>query len=302
MSNMQIREALKHRAGHVDALDRELLLAHILKKNREYLIAHENEQIPFGSYFLYRLKLRKRKKGVPLAYILGSKEFFGYHFLVNKHTLVPRPDTELLVQEAIDLARHEDGHLEIIDIGTGTGCIPISIFKTTGTQNGRITYTASDVSGEALEVACKNADLLNAAIKFRTGSLLEPYDFADYQNRTIIITANLPYLTHEQFIEEKSIQHEPYYALVASENGLALYKQLLEQLTKKAGPTTALEPRPRVQGGDNRAGQEKIILLCEIDPNQTIEFKKIVERYFPNASVEIKKDLANLDRLAIIRF
>lgn len=289
---MRISDVLKYEALNVDMLDKELLLAHVLQKNREYIAAHADEEIPFTSFFLYRWYVHKRKKGVPLAYILGYKEFFGYTFFVNKHTLIPRPDTEILVEKAIEIIKHEleeiqkqyvlNAHLRVIDVGTGSGCIPVSILKTIGTKNGTISYTASDVSFGALKTAYKNAYALEANdVAFRTGGLLEPYDFSEYKNDTIIITANLPYLTHEQFIGEKSIQHEPYYALVAAENGLALYKQLLEQLTKKT------ETR-------------KVILLCEIDPGQTTEFKHLVQHYFQDAYIEIIKDLAGHDRVVVV--
>lgn len=280
MNNMLIREALKHSATHVDLLDRELLLAYALKKNREYIVAHEDEKIPYAKFLLYRWQLRKRKNNVPLAYIIGYKEFFGHNFFVNKYTLIPRPDTEILVESAIGILQNEWGAITLIDVGTGTGCIPISIFKTLGTQSDRIEYRASDISAGALAVACKNAHPLEAPVKFKIGHLLEPYNFEHYKNSTVIITANLPYLTHEQFEQEKSIQHEPYYALVAPEHGLALYKKLFEQVSKLS--------------------IRKIIILCEIDPSQTEEFKNIVQHYLPKALVEIKKDLSHADRVAIV--
>lgn len=267
----------------IDPLDAELLLAHILGKTRESILAHPEQTLSWVESWRFGRLMKKRKHYIPLAYLTGHQEFYGLDFLVNKHTLVPRPDTEVLVERAIELLDNNKDAV-IVDVGTGSGAIPIAVQKTMKQRSNKtIGVFATDISKPALQVAKKNAKQYNAHITFLHGNLFEPFRLLSpfpISHSRLIITANLPYLTEEQFAKEYSIQREPKSALVAKENGLALIRELLEQI-QCADITNAT-------------------ILLEYDPSQTDALKKLVKKIFPNASVHIHKDLAGRDRVCEI--
>lgn len=282
------RELLKQATSSISSLDAELLLAHVLDKPREFLIAHDNEKIGLLDYLKIQRLIKKRKNGIPLAYLIGYKEFYGLDFFVNKHTLVPRPDTELMVEEVVqEIKKSKNQKITLIDVGTGSGCIPISILdaiRTSGLSVIRKCY-ATDISKNALKVAKKNAKKQNVHITFKQGNLLEPFtnQLIDKSTNNLIITANLPYLTQTQFDEEPSIQHEPHSALVTNKEGLALYEELLHQV-KKQVPSF----------------QFPVTMFFEIDPSQTENISSMIKTIFPKATIEIKKDLSGKDRIVKI--
>ncbi len=296
---MTIKTLLKQ-TNNIDRLDAELLLAHVLKKPREYLLIHEKESVSVFTSLHFSYLTKKRKRGIPLAYLTGHKEFFGLDFLVNKHTLIPRPDTEILVEEVIKQIKQPPlllgegrgevlNRITLIDIGTGSGCIPISIQKTIQQYNNVTVPTyATDISKPALKVAQKNAAKHNTPITFLHGNLLTPFintcQLANLPTCHLFITANLPYLTAEQFQSEPSIQHEPRSALVAENKGLALYEELLKQLQEWLSGDTCYVIR--------------VMCYFEIDPDQSELIKPLITNYFPKATVTIKKDLSGFDRTA----
>ena len=262
-------------------------------KEKAYILAHPEYRLTFRQLVFFYYLLFQFKCGVPLAYLAHRKEFFGLDFYVDRRVLVPRPETELMVEEALKFINADTTSENIlIDIGTGSGCVSVAIAKNT---DKKINIFASDISRAALRVAKMNAKKHNVNIQFIHRSLLEPIirhpdraisEWRDpstsfgMTNTKIVITANLPYLTNEQFINELSIQHEPKTALVASENGLALYRQLLEQMKQLNRPLTA---------------------LLEFDPRQTEELKKMIYEILPAATTEIKTDLAGRDRLVVVK-
>ena len=285
--------------GKIDQLDAELLLAHALGKSREFILANPDHLITLSLYHFITRLFKKRQEGIPLAYLTGHKEFFGLDFFVNKHVLIPRPDTEVLVEFVLNHIHNSKfiNHNSImIDVGTGSGCIPISILKNLPTCKPEYLQTfATDISHKALRVAKKNAKKhhvkaspcsahVAGKIKFLHGNLLSPFlktcKLADLQTCRLIITANLPYITEKQFQQEPSIHHEPKIALVAEDQGLALYEELLEQL---ANLSTC-----------------KLACFFEIDPSQSQKIKSLIKKYLPTAKIEIKQDLAGLDRVVKI--
>jgi len=254
--------------SRIDSLDTELLLAHVLNQPREFVIAHPTYKVGFLKTWQYRNLLKKRQQGIPLAYITGAKDFYGLNFLVSKQVLIPRPETEILVSEVLNTLKDDD---VLIDVGTGSGCIPIAINK-----HRQVKTYAIDKSWLALLVAEENARNHNLNINFLRGNLLRP--LPKVKNH-LIITANLPYLTEKQFHNEPAIQSEPKSALVAKNDGLQLYEELIKQISKL---------------------ENKVTAFFEIDPGQSEKMKKIIRQYLPDSKIEIKKDLANLDRLVII--
>ena len=279
---MTIRDATQQIS--ISVLDAELLLAYILQTSRTALKAHPERTLTWSQLLRFFWYVHKRKNNVPLAYITGTKEFYGFEFEVNQHTLVPRPETEQMVELAIShIMNNESQNILLIDIGTGSGCIPISVAKTCRSTN--IQLGASDISKKTIKIAKRNANTLNADITFQTGNLLAPWihEIAKEWSQ-LIITANLPYITEEQWREEPSIKKEPKSALVADESGLALYRELLEQLQHILSPTLSVP----------------ITLYFEIDPDQTPRITPLVETYFTHADTCIHADLSGLARIVEI--
>lgn len=271
---MNIFSLLKIAIQKIDRFDAELLLAFILKQSREYIVSYPEKKVSFFQKYKFLSLVKKRASGIPLAYITGHKDFFGLDFFVNKYTLVPRPDTEILVEKVLEEIKNNPTNI-LIDIGTGSGCIPISIAKNTKQT---IQIFATDISGQALKIAKQNAQKHNANITFLQGSLLEEkiQKNISLQNKNIIITANLPYLTQEQFNTEKSIQREPHSALVADDTGLALYKQLIQQIQKQDVYGT---------------------FFFEIDPSQSQILSEYITKTFPDSKIQIIKDLCGRERV-----
>jgi release factor glutamine methyltransferase len=289
----RIKFLINTASTHTDRLDAEVLLAHVLGQPREFLIAHDTDHVGFFQQLQYKHLVRKRAQNFPASQLMGTKGFFGLDFDVTKQTLIPRPDTEIIVEEVLKLLPLVGGGREgvtqkenlcIIDVGTGSGCIPIAIAKHTTASRLQTTFYASDISKKALRVAKKNAKRHNVDLILKQGNLLEPF-YSEIKNlkSNIVLTANLPYLTEEQFATEPSIQHEPKSALVAEKQGLALYEELLQQIksiTHYSVPIT---------------------LYCEIDPTQSERMRALIHTYLPEATIEIVKDLCGLDRIFAIK-
>lgn len=259
-----------------------LLTAQAIKKRKEFVLTHPQYKLSFIQYCRLRYYIYLRKNNYPLAYITKHKEFYGLDFYINQSVLVPRSETEMIIDEILKIKINQNYLL--LDIGTGSGCIPIAITKQI---NQKIDTIATDISRSALRIAKKNARKHKVNIKFLQGDLLSPLLkhslFYTAHTSKIIITANLPYLTNKQFNNELSIQKEPKQALIAdNKDGLLLYQKLLQQIKQLL--TYNLQ----------------ITIFLEINPNQAKEIKKIIKQYLPNFNITIKKDLANLDRLVCL--
>lgn len=282
----------------------ELILAFALKTSRESVLAHPEHKLTPRQISNFKFQISKRIKGMPLAYITGHKEFFGLNFKVNKNVLIPRPETELMVEEALNrisqIANRKSQTL-IIDIGTGSGCIIITltkilkskfqIFSRSGIATTNFKFLASDISKKALAIARRNARQhgVDGYIRFTYSNLLEPVlknpNF-QFQISNFIIFANLPYLTPTQIKKSPTIKYEPKQALDGGADGLKYYRHLFKQIKML------------------RVMSDKIpdsFVLCEIDPLQSKKIKHLIEQYLPKASCQIKKDLSGHNRLAIIK-
>ncbi len=264
----------------IPALDADILLQLSCNKDKVFILSHPEHPLgllALGKFFYY---LARYRSGEPVAYLTGEKEFYNLNFLVNASTLIPRPDTEIMVSEALKTIESTPGDICLIDLGTGTGCIPIAILKNTQRN---IEAFGVDISRRALSVAKKNSGRHGTAIKFLAGNLLTPILplVPKLTDKKIIITANLPYLTLHQYRVEPSIRFEPRRALIAAENGLHFYRLLLEQLKNFTRPFSA---------------------FLEIDPGQTNLIKDLIYATFPKVLVEIKTDLAGRDRIVILHF
>jgi len=255
----------------------EILVAFLLHKNREFLLTHP--EIKINSPLLKKFKKleKKRLTGWSIAVLIGQKEFYGLSFKVDKNILVPRPETEMIVDEV--LTKNQNNCL-IIDLGTGSGAIIIALAKNFKTAKAK--FLAVDISLKALKIAKQNAQLhkLNKKIKFSQGNLLTPI-LKLLPNKNLVIAANLPYLTKTQINNSPSIKREPKLALDGGSDGLKYYRALFKQL--------------------KTIKYESLELLIEIDPSQTAKIKTLAKQYFFPECLEIKKDLAGRSRLLLIK-
>jgi release factor glutamine methyltransferase len=216
-------EAKLEKAGISSArLDAELILAEALQTDRTWLLAHSDEQITSDNLKQADEWLARRVKREPLAYIRGWIEFYGRRFAVDKRVLIPRPETEEMIQLLKSLELPEGSVL--IDVGTGSGCLAI----TTKLEHLELEVHATDISVEALEVARQNAKDLGADIEFQQSDLLSAMD---YELSATIITANLPYVDRHYTVTPEA-DAEPALALYADDDGHALIERLIPQASK----------------------------------------------------------------------
>lgn len=249
------------------SLDAEVLLSHILKKDKAWLLANPNFKLNLWQTIKYNYLIAKRIKHYPIAYLIGQQEFYGLNFKVNKYTLVPRPESELFIDELIKI---DPVKKTIVDIGTGSGCLIISLAKYLPNN----TFLGIDISKQALRIARTNAQDHKTNIRFIQNNLLDGLN-----TKMDIIVANLPYLNLKQ-MNEPSIQKEPASALIAKDNGLYYYKKLLHQIS-------ILSYKPEY-------------ILLEIDPRQAKLIKEHISSTLPEYNIEIAKDLSANDRLVIL--
>jgi release factor glutamine methyltransferase len=202
--------------------DAEALLLHVLGKSKSWLLAHSNEQLAASEASRYGELLDRRYRGEPIQYIVGEAEFYGLPFRVTPDVLIPRPETEHLVEKAFELAAGFHA-LRIVDIGTGSGCIAVALAR--HVPQARI--TAIDLSAPALAVARQNAErnLVSHRIRFLQGDLLAPVACEQFE----IIVSNPPYvpLADRASLAVEVRDHEPAVALFAGPDGLELCRRLI---------------------------------------------------------------------------
>ncbi|RKV99317.1 MAG: peptide chain release factor N(5)-glutamine methyltransferase [Candidatus Saccharimonas sp.] len=211
-------------------LDAELILANTLRKNRTYLHAHLDEEIDPRRVDIANARLDLRLDRVPIAYILGYKEFYGRKFTVSPAVLVPRPESEDMISLFLDATAGEIEQKVLIDVGTGSGCLGI----TAALERINISVILSDISKDALRIAEKNADDHRVRVKIQQQSLLngqlEPVDY---------IFANLPYVDKDWEVSPE-LQYEPKIALFTEDGGLKLILELIRQAPRCLAPNGQL--------------------------------------------------------------
>ncbi|MBQ1875417.1 MAG: peptide chain release factor N(5)-glutamine methyltransferase [Selenomonas sp.] len=260
-------------------LDAEVLLGHLLKKERIYLYVHFDEPLEKDELAAFHKMIKQRVSRVPVAYITGEKEFMGLPFKVTPATLVPRPDTEILVQAAIDALRNmhpEEGErLTFADIGTGSGAICLSILH----ELPEARACTVDISEEARAVAEENAGSLGVQdrVEFFTGDLLAPLAGRTFD----AILSNPPYIPTADLagLQEDVQKYEPRSALDGGTDGLDFYRRLTEEA-----------PALLKRGG---------FLAVEVGIHQAEEVSALFMVHPDIQSTEIVKDLAGIPRVVM---
>lgn len=267
-------------------LDAEVILSYILKKPKGYLLAHPEKKLSASQIKKFNFLMAQRQRGIPIPYLTHSKEFYGLDFFIDKRVMIPRPETELLIEEVVKYTRliyhklYAISHkpITIADIGTGSGCIAIALAK----YLPKVKIYATDISEKALAVAKINAKrqkVLNR-IKFLKGDLLTPLCKGRACSRptTIdLLVANLPYLAQDELA---NVPHEPRQALDGGKLGLEIIEKLLVQASQLLKPTARI--------------------FLEISPNQTKALEYIIEQQMPDRKIVFKKDLAGRERVAVV--
>jgi release factor glutamine methyltransferase len=221
-----IREALRSSAERLELhhvsnsrLTAELLLAHVLSVRREYLYAHDDRILTTEESQALEDRLYDRIGGVPLQYIVGRQEFFGRYFNVNPAVLIPRPETEYIVEAVLERASRKQP-LRILDVGTGSGCIAVTL----ALELPQAAVVAADVSLDALLVAASNAVQLRAPVGFICMDVMDAIS-----SRFDFIVSNPPYVRRDEItrLQREVREHEPHVALFSPEDELAIYRRLV---------------------------------------------------------------------------
>jgi len=273
---MIIRESLliamqKLKEKKIDSarLDAEVLLCFVLKKDKAFIFAWPETKMTSQQVKTFNNLINKRIKGIPIAYLTGTKNFFGLDFCVNKNVLIPRPETEILVEKAINAIKVKE---IVADVGTGSGCIAIAVAKNSVAG----TVFSLDQSAAALAVAKKNAKKngVYEKIIFKRGNLIAPLR----KQKIDIILANLPYLNTKETIK---LIAEPRKALWGGKKGCELYEKLIAQVTER-------KQKPR-------------LMLFEIGETQAKYLSTRINYFLPKAKVSIIKDFCGFERFLQIQ-
>lgn len=272
---MTLRECLLYGKNYLHShniadsdIDAWLLLEYTAKIDRNYYFMHQFEEISNILVDEYKILLVRRSEHVPLQYLTNEQEFMGFKFKVNENVLIPRQDTEILVEEAVNRLKPS---MRVLDMCTGSGCIAVSLKRLARD----IEVTAADISSKALAVAIENAELNSADIEFIQSDLFE-----NVRGKFDIIVSNPPYIPSEtvDLLMEEVREHEPRLALDGMSDGLHFYRLIVREST--------------------RFLEDKGFLMLEIGHDQREAVINIMKEAGFKAVTGIK-DLAGLDRVVI---
>lgn len=278
MKHKTVFEALRWASSFLTEHGRDenaarLLLQHLYETNYTGIVMRMHEEISQEKLILFERMTKEHAKGKPIQYITGVEEFYGRTFQVDESVLIPRPETEELIEGALIRMKKIFGEkpVKLADIGTGSGIIAITMKL----EWPSAMVTATDISPEALQTAKKNAQHQKANIDFRQGDLTEP--IAD--EKWDVILSNPPYIAYSEAdqMSDVVLQHEPHLALFAEDDGLLIYKRLA-----KALPNLLNAPA---------------LIGLEIGYTQGEAVAKLFQGSFPQAKIEIVKDINKKDRM-----
>ena len=252
------------------------LLLELTEREAHNLYMEYEEEMEGELLIEYNQKVNRLLQGEPLDHILGYSYFYGYRFVVDERVLIPRPETEELVANILNVY---DEHfpsqpITLIDVGSGSGAIAISLKL----EEKNIQVSASDISEDAIAVASTNAKTLGAEVSFLVGNMLEPFIENNYQ--VDILVSNPPYIPKNEKMEQSVIGYEPHVALFGGEDGLHFYREIF----KKA----------------HLVIKERSILAFEIGYDQKEILKQEAKKYFKDDRIEVYKDMNGKNRMLFI--
>lgn len=278
---IKIYEALKWASSFLAEAERdhnagELLLRHHLNMSRAEMLANLRTDLPDGVWESFKTDINRHAEGIPVQHMIGSEEFYGRSFVVNKEVLIPRPETEELVEGILLKAKYLfNGYdsVEAADIGTGSGAIAISL----ALENPMFKLRAVDIAPESLEVAQLNAKNLGAEVQFLHGDLLSP--ILNSGKKLDVVVSNPPYIPDADILELSTVvkDHEPLRALAGGEDGLDFYRRLAEEI-------------PHVIN-------ERALIAFEVGAGQGEDVKALLLDKLPHAEAEVKYDINGKDRM-----
>lgn len=273
-----IRQQLKqHHQSDSPSLDAQIILEKITGLHRPVLLSHPERDLSAAEAASVRELTGRLLTGEPLPYVLGEWPFFGHSFRVTPDVLIPRPETELLVEAAVDWLKEHPEVRTGADIGTGSGCIALSILAAFPER--KLDFAGVDRSFPALRIAAENAARfgLSGRIRWVHGDLSMPL-----RAPLRLICANLPYIPSQRCLELDVSKTEPQIALDGGTDGFDLYRALFVDLQQKMAPDG--------------------LILCEIEYSQKKVALETAKTFFPKAGVIVREDLSGLPRILSIRF
>ena len=267
---MKIKDILNQNINN----EQKLALEQVLNLSRPELILNKEKEISEKEYKEYQKINKKLQKDLPIQYILKKAYFYNKELYVDKNVLIPRPETEVLVQKTNNLIKKvfENKKIDILDIGTGSGAIAIALKQLNDNYN----ITATDISQKALKIARKNQKKYNTDIK-----LIKTDLYKGINSKFDVIISNPPYIKeNSEEIEEKVKDNEPHLALFGGKEGLDYYERILQEI--------------------GHILNKKHIIAFEIGENQGKKIEKIAKKYLPNDMIKIQKDYNSFDRYIFI--
>lgn len=269
---MKVEELLVYGKAHCHSDLAKILLADILKKNPLELLTCLDLVIEEEKVNQYKRAVCAVKEGTPIQYALGKVNFYGNEFIINENVLIPRFETEELVENTIKyIKKFFTEPVDIIDLGCGSGVIGLTLEKKISTNS----VDLIDISEKALEVAHKNCGKLNS-----NAHLLKNDMLSNIEKKYDVIISNPPYIKTEEEIEEIVKNNEPHLALYAGIDGMDCYKKILSEITKNL--------------------KEKFLIAFEIGNTQKEDIIKLVNTYLKDITIEVKKDLQQRDRMCFV--
>lgn len=281
---MTVRELIRQSEALLDEKDKDcnvakVLFYHLAQKEPHQLYLMMDEEIDDELLERFQAGMKRYMAGEPIQYIKGKETFFSRDFIVNENVLIPRYETEELVENIlyrIDDYFEDYESIDLCDVGTGSGAIAISL----ALEEKKLHVVATDISEEALEVARENAQNLGANVEFYQGDMVQP--LLDRGVKVDIFVSNPPYIPQNQDIESVVKDNEPHVALFGGSDGLYFYRQIFATV------------QPLLK--------ERALLAFEMGFDQREIMEEAVEHYFPNTPYEIIKDINGKDRMLFIYY
>ena len=269
---MTIEELLVYGKSKVHSDYAKILLSDLLNFNPLEILLHLEERVPIEKEELYKKEINALQEEKPIQYVLGHVNFYGQRFIINENVLIPRFETEELVENTIRyIQKFFTDPVDIIDLGCGSGIIGLILEKKVSTNS----VDLIDISEKALEVANQNCLILNSKAHLQKGDML-----SNIEKKYDIIISNPPYIKTNEEIEDIVKNNEPHLALYAGIDGLDCYRKILKDINKNL--------------------KERFLIAFEIGHTQKEDLKKLINTYLQDVTIEIKKDLQQRDRMCFI--